>query len=91
MTTHTASIRIDQEQLARLDRMAAALKRSRSWVINQSIERYLDYEEWFRDAVAEGARAADRGDLVSHDQAMKAARGRIAKGRKENRGVKDKR
>ena len=79
MATHTASIRIDQEQLARLDRMAAALNRSRSWVVNQSIERYLDYEEWFGDAVAKGVEAADRGDLVSHDQAMKAARGRVAK------------
>ena len=50
-----------------------------SWVINQSIDRYLDYEEWFSEAVGEGIAAADRGDLVSHDEAMAAARERIAK------------
>ena len=85
MTTHTASIRIDQEKLARLDRLAAALSRSRSWVVNQSIDRYLDDEEWFSEAVREGALAADRGDLVSHDEAVTAARDRIAKGRKDKR------
>ncbi len=47
MATRTASIRLDREKLERLDRLAAALSRSRAWVINQSIDRYLDYEEWF--------------------------------------------
>ena len=83
MVTHTASIRLDQEKLERLDRLAAALSRSRSWVINQSIDRYLDYEEWFSEAVGEGVAAADRGDLVSHDEAMTAARDHIAKDRRD--------
>ena len=83
MPTHTASIRLDQEKLERLDRLAAALSRSRSWVINQSIDRYLDDEEWFSEAVAEGALAADRGDLVSHDEAVTWARDHIAKDRRD--------
>ena len=79
MASQTTSIRLDDEKLARIDRLADAIDRSRSWVMNQAIEQYLDHEEWFTQAVAEGIEAADRGDLVSHDEAVTAARGRIAK------------
>ena len=79
MASQTTSIRLDEEKLARIDRLAATIDRSRSWVMNQAIEQYLDHEEWFAEAVAEGIEAADRGDLVSHDEAVTAARGRIAK------------
>ncbi len=79
MTSQTTSIRLDDEKLARLGRLAAAIDRSRSWVINQAIEQYLDHEEWFAQAVEHGVTAADRGELVRHDEVLKAARGRIAK------------
>ncbi len=79
MASQTTSIRLDDEKLARIDRLAAAIDRSRSWVMNQAIEQYLDHEEWFAEAVAEGAEAANHGDLVSHDGAVTAARDRIAK------------
>ena len=75
----TASFRLDQSKIARLDRLAAAMDRSRSWVINQAIEQYLDHEEWFAEAVKEGVTAADRGHLVPHEEAVTAARDRIPK------------
>ncbi len=81
MTMRTASIRIDDEKITRLDRLAATIDRSRSWVVNQAIEQYLDHEEWFAEAVKEGVAAADRGDLVPHEEAVMAARDRIVKGR----------
>ena len=37
----TTTIRIDDEMLGRVDGLAKALSRSRSWVINQAIDRYL--------------------------------------------------
>ncbi len=79
MASQTTSVRLDDEKLARLGRLAAAIDRSRSWVINQAIEQYLDHEEWFAQAVEHGVTAADRGELVRHDEALKAARDRIAK------------
>ena len=81
MTMRTASIRLDESKIARLDRLAATIDRSRSWVVNQAIDQYLDHEEWFAEAVKEGIAAADRGDLVPHEEAVKAARDRIVKGR----------
>ena len=85
MASQTTSIRLGDDKLSRIDRLAAAIDRSRSWVMNQAIEQYLDHEEWFAQAVAEGVEAADRGDLVSHDRAVTAARNRIAKLRKGGR------
>ena len=85
MTMRTASFRLDQSKIARLDRLAAAMDRSRSWVVNQAIEQYLDHEEWFAEAVEDGIAAADRGDLVPHEDAVTAARDRISKGEKRGR------
>lgn len=79
MPSQTTSIRLDSEKLARLDRLAAAIDRSRSWVMNQAIEQYLDYEEWFAQSVREGIASADRGELTPHDEVMAEARRRISK------------
>jgi predicted transcriptional regulator len=85
MATRTTSVRLSESRLDQLDRLARSLDRSRSWVIEQAVERYLDYEEWFAEAVREGIAAADRGELVPHDQVMKEVRARIAKARKRRR------
>jgi predicted transcriptional regulator len=74
MTRRTASIRVDDEKLDRLDKLAEAVDRPRSWLINQAIDRYLDEEEQFIAAVEEGIAAADRGELIPHEQVMKEAR-----------------
>ena len=70
MTRRTASIRIDEKTLGRLDRLARAMDRSRSWVISQAIERYLEYEAWFDDRVRDGIAEADRGELIPHQQVI---------------------
>ena len=41
------TIRIDDKILGRVDGLAEALSRSKSWVINQAIDRFLDYEECY--------------------------------------------
>jgi predicted transcriptional regulator len=74
MGRRTASIRVDEEKLDRLDKLAESIDRPRSWLINQAIDRYLDEEEQFLAAVEEGIAAADRGELVPHEQVMREAR-----------------
>jgi predicted transcriptional regulator len=39
------TVRINDDMLWRIDGLAAALHRSRSWVINQALDRFLDHEE----------------------------------------------
>jgi predicted transcriptional regulator len=77
MALRTASIRVDEAMLERLDRLARTMDRSRSWVITQAIEQYLDHEEWFVQAVQAGIAAADRDELIPHEQVMQEARDKI--------------
>lgn len=81
MAIRTASIRVDEQVLERLDRLAQSMDRSRSWVIAQAIEQYLDHEEWFVHSVEAGIEAADRGDLIPHDQVTQNVRERLKKAR----------
>jgi predicted transcriptional regulator len=62
----TTTIRMDANTLKRLDGIAQAMSRSRTWVLSQAIERYLDYEEWFVSAVSDGLKEAEKGDVLEH-------------------------
>jgi predicted transcriptional regulator len=76
------SIQLDDEILARLDALAAALGQPRDWVIEQAIARYLDADMRFREAVEEGIRAAEAGEVVEHEvviRDLEEFRQRIAK------------
>ena len=68
----TTTIRMAARTLKRVDGIARAMSRSRAWVINHAIERYLDYEEWFVSAVKQGLKQAAEGDVVEHEVAVKA-------------------
>ena len=74
MTDRTASFRTDSDKLVRVDRLAKAMDRSRSWLINDALERYLDYEEWFRKAVADGMEDIENGRTVAHEDVIAEAR-----------------
>jgi predicted transcriptional regulator len=62
------TIRIDDEILGRVDGLANTLSRTRSWVINQAIERFLDYEEWFVQEVNDGLKEVERGDIAADSE-----------------------
>ena len=62
------TIRIDDDILGRVDGLANMLSRTRSWVINQAIERLLDYEEWFVQEVNDGLKELERGDIATDDE-----------------------
>jgi predicted transcriptional regulator len=63
----TTTIRMDSRTLRRVDGIARTMSRSRAWVINQAVERYLDYEEWFAGEMKEGLREAEAGKVVAHE------------------------
>jgi predicted transcriptional regulator len=47
------------------------MSRSRAWVINEAIERYLDYEEWFVSAVKRGLKEFETGEVLEHQTVVK--------------------
>ena len=70
MAPKPTSITLDQETRDRLDRVAMAYERKRSWIIARAIQEYLDREEAFARAVEAGIESADRGELTAHDDVM---------------------
>jgi predicted transcriptional regulator len=64
------TIRIDDKMLGRVDGLAEALSRSRSWVINQAIDRFLDYEEWYIKEVTDGLAEVERGELAADEEVV---------------------
>lgn len=67
----TPTIRMGARTLNRVDSIARAMSRSRAWVINQALERYLDYEEWFVGAVMKSLEDAAAGEIVDHEEVVR--------------------
>lgn len=66
------TVRMDDELLCRVDGIAKSQRRSRSWVIQQALERFVGYEEWFKLEVNEGLAEVQRGEVAT-DEEVKAA------------------
>jgi len=60
--------RLDEAALADLDRLAAALDRTRAWIVAKAVQRYVDEELAFRAFVQEGIDAAGRGETISQEE-----------------------
>ena len=66
----TTTVRINDNILERIDGLATTLSRSRSWIINQAIERFIDYEEWFVQEVTDGLKEIDQGKIATGDEVV---------------------
>lgn len=65
------SITIKEKNAERLDALADAMDRSRSWVANQAIEAYIAQQEWMDSETAAAVAEVDAGaDMVPHDQVI---------------------
>lgn len=64
------SVRLSEPVAERLENLAHATNRSKSFLAAQAIEEFLALQEWQVAAIKEGINAADRGELVSHDEAV---------------------
>ena len=65
------SIRLRDDLLARTDRLAEALERSRASVIEEALERYLEEEEQELEILRQRIAQADAGDVVDGDEVLK--------------------
>lgn len=64
------SVRLSDPVAERLENLAQATNRSKSFLAALAIEEFLALQEWQVAAIKEGIDAADRGELVSHDEAV---------------------
>ena len=68
----TVTARIDEETNSRLERLAKATDRSRSWLVADAVSRYVEEESRQVTAIEEGVRQADAGNVAAEDE-VKAA------------------
>ena len=70
MSRTTLSLRLDDETLARVDALARATERTKTWVLHRALREYLDTNEWQVQQVEAAILEADSGDLISHEDVM---------------------
>ena len=68
----TVTTRIDEETQSRLDQLAKATDRSRSWLVADALRRYVEEEGWQVAAIEEGVRQADASDFASEEEVKTA-------------------
>ena len=66
------TVRMDDHLLDRVDGIAKSLCRPRSFVIQQALERFVDYEEWFKLEVSEGLAEVERGEVAGDAEVERA-------------------
>ena len=66
---------------AKLSRLATRQGRAAEALVQEAVERLVDYDDWFLQEVDKGLAAADRGEFVEHDAVIwfPAANGMIQK------------
>lgn len=70
------SFRVDENKIAALDAVAAALDRDRSYVLNEAILAYLSLYQWQIGHIREGLKQADEGKFATEEEVAKAFRRR---------------
>jgi predicted transcriptional regulator len=60
-------LRLKPETQAKLLRLAAESGRGSESLIAEAVERFIDHDEWFLQEVAKGLDAAERGELLNHE------------------------
>jgi RHH-type transcriptional regulator, rel operon repressor / antitoxin RelB len=75
MSSATLTLRLDRLTSRRLARLASSTDRTRSRLAAEAITRYLDEQAWQVEAIEEGVRAADAGELVTHAEVVRRVSG----------------
>ncbi len=69
MSEHAAlSARVPKDLSQRLTVLARVTRRSKSELVTQAIEEYVELQEWQIHAIEKGIADADAGDFVSHEE-----------------------
>jgi predicted transcriptional regulator len=56
---------------AKLSRIAAEQGRPPETLVEEAVERLIDYDEWFLQEVDKGLKTADRGEFIEHGDVRK--------------------
>jgi predicted transcriptional regulator len=60
-------VNLSPDLQARLTRLAADRGSDADTLVQEAVERFVDYDEWFLREVRKGLAAADRGEVIDHE------------------------
>ncbi len=69
MALEPYSIRADSKTMEALGRIAAAMDRSRNWVINNALKAYIEDHQWLAEQVDKSRQEIAEGKGIPHDEA----------------------
>jgi len=77
----SVTVRVKPATKKRLDVLAHATRRSKSYVIEEALELYLDVNEWQIEGIAKALAEADRPDavFVDHDEVLANWEAKVAR------------
>jgi predicted transcriptional regulator len=83
--TVTITARIPASLAKRLEAYAKAAKRTRSWVVQDILDRYVDGEIAFAESVNVGLKELEAGLGIPHEEAMRRFKAHVAARKRERR------
>jgi predicted transcriptional regulator len=66
-TLNCMEVRITPDLEAKLARLATERGQDTQALVQEAIEKFVDYDEWFLREVEKGLSAANRGELIDHE------------------------
>lgn len=66
--TQPISVRIPADKVERLERLATATDRSRSWHIEQALDAYLDLQSWQVVQITRAMAEMEAGEGIPHEE-----------------------
>ena len=70
----TLTVRVDEDRLAALDKVAGGLDRDRSYIVTEAIDAYLATQAWQVAYIEEAVRDAEAGRFASDAEATETFR-----------------
>jgi predicted transcriptional regulator len=64
-------VHFDPDLQKKLSRIATQQGRAPETLVQEAVERLVDYDDWFLQEVDKGLEAADRGEFIEHDAVRK--------------------
>lgn len=86
MTTHrTVSFRIPVEKVDELDALAKAMDRDRTYLLNEAMDNYLDYQRDCKAKIEKGLEDVRQGRVLDHEVVVKRMEALIRERTRERR------
>lgn len=63
----TVSFRTDSDKVAALDKIAANMQRDRSFLLNEAVDAYLEWNAAFEQSILRGRLDVQEGRVVDHE------------------------